>query len=128
MATLTCNLPPPPPPPLTPDQWNNNLASAAGEGWLNCGQGLFLNGTTYPAGTEDWFLVTFTNFSTCSGGTVTLTASSGIQFDVLTNASTTLVAGVTSAYTITTPGMYFIRIHGVTPSTVGTWSLSIVDQ
>jgi len=128
VATLTCNLPPPPPPPLTPDQWNNIATNPSGVGALGCGYTAGRNGTTYPAGTEDWFLVTFYINAPCSGGTVTLTASSGIQFDIRTDPNTNVVAGVTSAYTITTSGTYLIRVYGATPSTVGTWSLSIANQ
>lgn len=122
VATLTCNL------TLTPDPWNNDAGRPDGLGTLNCSEIVGKSGTTYPAGTEDWFSVTFDPFAPCSGGTVTLTASGGIQFDVLTDPNTTVVAGVTSAYTITTPGTYLIRIYGATSSTVGTWSMKVVDQ
>jgi hypothetical protein len=115
-------------PTLTSDGTNNFVGSAVSLGSLSCGSSVMRSGTTFPAATEDWFL--FTSGSGCFGATVTLTASSGVQFDVYTYPYTgqAVASAVTSVFTITTPGEYYIRIYGATSSVTGNWAMTVAVQ
>jgi hypothetical protein len=147
VATLTCNLPPPPPPPppLTQDAYNSTFANPNPLGTLVCGSSMFLNGTTFPAGTEDWFVFTIPTIAStsplCGALTISITASSGVGFDLKTDATNFWIwpqtglpvanFGISNTntlqvqYTNIAAGTYYIRIHGLTSSTTGTWQLSI---
>lgn len=128
VATLTCVLPPPPPPPLTSDGINNTFGSAVSLGFLNCFQTFTLAGTTFPAGTEDWFVFLTAQTSCGSLVRLTLTASPGIQFDVNTDATTAVASGVTTNVTLPALGSYYLRIHGASPGDTGTWQIAISSQ
>jgi hypothetical protein len=105
-----------------PDGINNTFGSAIALGNLNCGLSATQSGTTSPAGTEDWLQFTWVGGCTA---TLTLTASSGIQFDVNTDSITSVVSAVTTSTTLTIPGTYYIRIYGATSTTTGTWAMAV---
>ncbi len=122
MTTLTV-------PTLTADGINNSLGSPVNLGLLSCGNSTSKSGTTFPAATEDW--VVFTSGSGCSSTTVTLTVSSGVQFDVYTYpyiGQAPIASALTSVFTTTTQGEYYIRIYGATSSVTGTWAMSVGVQ
>jgi hypothetical protein len=104
-----------------PDGINNTFGSAVNLGTLNCGGSVARTGTTSPAGTQDWLQVT----PTCSLATFTLTGSSGIQFDVNTDASTIVASAGAPSTTLATSGTYYIRIYGATSTSTGTWTMTI---
>jgi hypothetical protein len=114
---------------LTSDGINNGPGSAVGLGFLSCGSSVMRSGTTFPAATEDWFL--FTSGSSCPSITLTLTASGGVQFDVYSSPYTgqpAVASAVTTVFTTTTPGDYYIRIYGATSSVTGNWAMSVAAQ
>jgi Bacterial Ig-like domain (group 2)/Collagen triple helix repeat (20 copies) len=116
-------------PTLTSDGINNSSGDPVGLGAVSCGDSAFIRGTTFPAATKDW--IVFTSGSSCSSTTVTLTASSGVQFDVYTYPYTgqaAVASAVTSVFTTTTQGEYYILIYGATSSVTGTWSMSVAVQ
>jgi hypothetical protein len=133
VATLTCNVPPPPP-SLLPDGFNNTFGTAVPRGSVSCGAIVAANGTTFPAGTEDWFVFTWAPqcgpFGTLGGSaTVTLTADLNILFDIRTDATTNIVSGSHSgSWNLSSAGTYYIRIYGATPAVVGTWAMTIAVQ
>jgi hypothetical protein len=131
VATLTCNLPPP---PVPPDGFNNTFGNPVQLGIINCGQSTVRNGTTAPAGTEDWFVFNWPG--QCGrnafgfpipGGTavVNLTSSDPILFDIRTDFATNVVSRVTSSFQTSTPGTYYIRIYGATSAVTGTWAMTV---
>lgn len=122
MTTLTV-------PTLVSDGINNSYSSALGLGTVECGNSTMKSGTTFPAASEDWLV--FTSASSCSSTTVTLTLSSGVQFDVYTYPYTgqaAIASALTSVFTTTTQGEYYIRIYGATSSVTGTWAMSVAVQ
>lgn len=112
-------------PPLTSDGINNTFSSSISLGFVSCGQSISRAGTTFPATTEDWFVFSWP--SGCPGNTATLTlsAGTGIQFDVNTDPTTTVASASTTVVTLTSPGTYYIRIYGATSTTTGTWTMSV---
>jgi hypothetical protein len=122
VATLTCNLPPllPPPPPPS----NGSCGSAVNLGTLAIGNMTSVSNNLTPAGASEWYTVALA--SQVSQATLTLTSSSGLQFDVyMTCGGAALVSAATSVATITTPGTYFLRVYGPNSSVTGTWNISI---
>jgi hypothetical protein len=116
-------------PPLTSDGINNAASGAVGLGSLQCGNNTTRSGTTFPAATEDWFL--FTSASSCSNTTVTLTVSSGVQFDVYTYPYTgqaAVASAITTVFSTTIQGEYLVRVYGATSSVTGTWAMSVAVQ
>jgi hypothetical protein len=116
-------------PTLTSDGINNAPGSAVSLGSLQCGSSTSRSGTTFPAATEDWLVVT--PASSCSSITFTLTASSGVQFDVYTYPYTgqpAVASAITTAFTTTIPGEYYILIYGAASSVTGTWAMSVAVQ
>jgi hypothetical protein len=78
------------------------------------------------AGYSEWAMVTFVGSSQL---TLTLTAGSGIQFDVDTSCGgTSVISGATGTATITTTGAYYIRVYGANSSVTGSWSLAASAQ
>jgi hypothetical protein len=137
VATLTCNVPPPPPPPppsLLPDGINNTFGTAVSRGSVSCGATVAARGTTFPAGTEDWFVFSWAaqcGLFGASGGsaTVALTADPNILFDIKTDSTTNIVSGAHSgSWSLSSAGTYYIRIYGATPAVVGTWAMTISVQ
>jgi hypothetical protein len=113
---------------LQPDGINNTFTSAASTGstWV-CGESSQLIGTTFPAGTEDWY--TFPFSGSCEAQ-LTLIAQSGIRFDVYSGApgtpGTDVVLGVVTRTVLTIGGNYWIRVYGDTSTVTGDWTLQIV--
>jgi hypothetical protein len=104
----------------------NSLATNLGT--LNCGNFIARNGSL-ESGAAVWLAVNLP--STSCAATFTLTANSGIQFDVVPQFDPTMsiASGVTTAFSPTGAGVYFIRIYGAASSVTGTWTLNtIVSQ
>ncbi len=95
-------------------------------GTLTCGNSVSRSGPISQAGASVWLTVSLP--STSCSATLTLTASSGIQFDVVPqfDPTTNIASGVTTAFTTTGAGLYFIRIYGATSSVTGTWTMNVV--
>jgi hypothetical protein len=111
---------------LTSDGINNTFASAVSLGTVSCGASVNRSGTTFPAGTEDWFVFTWSPGATpCRQVTVTFLLSSGIQGDINTDATTTVASSVTPPVVLTTAGTFYVRIHGATSGDTGTWQIAI---
>lgn len=140
--------------PLTEDNCSKAQANPTILGFTaTCGASITITGNTFPAGSSDWLqFVVPASHMTCktpSNGTpyvsVYMSSSGGILFDVyesmVGNAApcgdgncaggggravgVTNYAGLGTGTTGLPPGYYFIRIYGMTPSTVGTWTLRI---
>jgi hypothetical protein len=130
VATLTCTLPPPPPPPLTSDAWSTSCAGASQLGSIDCQTGIQVMGTIFPAGDEDWFTVSWNPMgSSCRTMTVTMTASSGIQFDVQPDCTgnAKVASAVTNAI-LRAGGTFYVRIYGATPNVTGTFTMTVSVQ
>jgi hypothetical protein len=122
VAAMTCNLPPT---TLPSDGINNAFGSAVALGTLNCNGAAHINGTTFPAATEDWFVFTWSPGPFCSQITLSLSASNGIQFDVRTDAATNVASAATTVVNLTTSGTYYLRIYGATSSAIGIWGMDL---
>jgi hypothetical protein len=123
VATITCNLPstPPPPPPA-----NASCGNAASLGTL--ASGISTPGYTEAlvVGYSEWLSVTWEGTSQL---TLTLSAGSGIQFDVDTScAGNPVISGATGTATISTTGTYYIRVYGANPSVTGSWTMALSAQ
>lgn len=138
--------------PLTEDNCSKLQTTPTTFGFTaTCGASITITGNTFPAGSSDWleFFVpaSHTTCKTPSNGTpyvsVYMSSSGGILFDVYqfgpVNAApcgdgncaggvatrVPAYAGLGTGTTGLPPGPYYIRIYGMTPSTVGTWTLRI---
>ena len=122
VATITCVVDSGPLAGVPPDAFNNSCTTAVSLGSLPPGGSTTMTGTTSPAGTEDWFSVSFG-----SGGPVqvTLTADPGITFDIVGPCGTTLQSGLLSAQ-VSTPNSFRIRVYGAAAAT-GSWALRLVN-
>jgi hypothetical protein len=117
---------PPPPPTLISDGINNAFASAIGLGTVGCGGSAARSGTTYPGGTEDWFVFTWSvGPAGCTHAGLTLTATSGIQADINTDATTTILSSATGPTVLTTSGTFYVRVYGASTGDIGTWVIVI---
>lgn len=122
VATITCNLPPPPPPPPPA---NASCGNGASLGTLASGNGINYT-EALVAGYSEWLFVTWEGTSQL---TLTLTAGSGIQFDVDTScAGNPVISGATGTATISTTGTYYIRVYGANPSVTGSWTMALSAQ
>lgn len=107
-----------------PDSYSKFAGNPSPLGTLNCGQSLAINGTTSPAGTSDWFVVTW--FSTACSQLRLIPrlnpgTSAGIVFDIDIDAAgdsaaNALGSGNTTgcggpACGVSAPGTYYIRIY-----------------
>ena len=138
---------------LASDSFGKAANAATNVGSVNCGEApLAIHGTTYPAGTQDWLMFTWSTGSTCSQITLQITSSApgNILFDVDLTASGPAVActnGSGNCYLGgratavpgvailepprtygTTSGTYLIRVYGVSPSVTGTWAMTMSLQ
>jgi hypothetical protein len=68
---------------LSADPWNNTPASADAV-TVSCGMARDFSGNTYPAGTSDWFKVSFSTSASCPNLEVVLTSNPGnsMRFDI----------------------------------------------
>jgi hypothetical protein len=107
-----------------PDTYGKSLGNATGLGTINCNESISRSGAISPAGSSDWFVL---DLNVCAGGgaLLTITSSGNIVFDLVTSPSSNVVLDVPLYTSLTTSGVYYIRIHGATPTTTGTWTLSI---
>jgi len=108
------------PPSVPPDRFNNSFASALSLGRIVCGLSTTVLGTTFPAGTEDWFEVSFVENCPIQ---VTITAGPGITFDIVGDGESTLQSGRASAQ-MSSPNPFWIRVYGA-PAVTGSWTLKI---
>jgi hypothetical protein len=116
-----------------------------------CGASITITGNTFPAGSSDWLeFVVPASHATCKTSyyatpyvSVYISSSGGILLDVYMSAAghpvacgdgncagggatgVSSYAGLGTGTTGLPPGSYFIRIYGMTPSTVGTWTLKV---
>jgi len=134
--------------PLTADNYGKVGAAATATCYsATCGASATISGNTFPAGTSDWLRFTVpASRLNCANPVIQvniLASDIEIRFDVLASLSGPFVtnsydtgnsasgtqgvevAGLGTTYTPLGPGTYYIRIYGVTPSTVGTWTLRI---
>jgi len=123
VATITCSLPstPPPPPPA-----NASCGNAATLGTLASGNSINYT-EALVAGYSEWLFVPLEGASQL---TLTLTAGSGIQFDVDTScAGNPVISGATGTATISATGtFYIIRVYGANPSVAGSWTMALSAQ
>jgi hypothetical protein len=105
---------------VPPDPFNNTFASARSIGTIGCGQSVSVQGTTSPAGTEDWLQVSVAENCPLQ---VKLTADPGIKFDIVDAGHTNLYMGVASAQVLSR-NPFWIRVFGA-PTVTGSWTLNI---
>jgi hypothetical protein len=108
------------PPSVPTDPFNNTFASAHNLGRIVCGGSMTVQGTTSPAGSEDWFVVSFVENCPLQ---VALTADPGIKFDIVSAGVLTLQPGRASAQ-VSSPNPFWIRVYGA-PEVTGSWKLQI---
>jgi hypothetical protein len=127
--------------PLTADKCSKTAGNPTMSGFIaTCGASTTITGNTFPAESSDWleFVVPASHMTckTASNGTpyvsVHISSSGGILFDVYQSpAAGTAAAGVPQYAGLGTgttglaPGSYYIKIYGMTQSTVGTWTLKV---
>jgi hypothetical protein len=105
---------------VPPDPFNNTFASARSIGTIGCGQSVSVQGTTSPAGTEDWLQVSVAENCPLQ---VKLTADPGIKFDIVDAGHTNLYMGVASAQVLSR-NPFWIRVFGA-PTVTGSWTLNV---
>jgi len=138
--------------PLTADHCGKTAGAPTMSGFTaTCGASITITGNTFPAGSSDWLeFVVPASHATCKTSyyatpyvSVYISSSARILFDVYRDAAGTLVAcgdgncaggvaagvpgyaGLGTGTTGLPPGSYYIKIYGMTPSTVGTWTLKV---
>ena len=138
--------------PLTADHCGKTAGAPTMSGFTaTCGASITITGNTFPAGSSDWLeFVVPASHATCKTSyyatpyvSVYISSSARILLDVYRDAAGTLVAcgdgncaggvaagvpqyaGLGTGTSGLPPGPYFIRIYGMPPSTVGTWTLKI---
>ena len=116
VATLTCVRRP------VSDGINNTFATAVQLGLLACGTDFIQQGTTFPAGTDDWFVFTFQQGDGNCGARIGFFLDAGLVFDFIgSDGSLLATANTTPDLVLPSSGTYYIRIHGATASNVGNW-------
>jgi len=108
--------------PLTADKCSKTAGNPTMSGFIaTCGASTTITGNTFPAESSDWILFDVYQspaagmLAACGEGNCAGTAAAGVP----------QYAGLGTGTTGLAPGSYYIKIYGMTQSTVGTWTLKV---